>query len=176
MLFAAFGIVYLVNALAPEMSPDGSAYHLPFVARYLRAHGFERISQNLYGNLSQGIELLFLPAVSLGGHSASAMVHFLFLLDLPLMMICYGRRFGFPLPALAAAFLVFASPVVGWDGTSAYVDVAAAAILFALFYLLSIWQDRQDVRVFWSRSASWRVSLSRRSILPPSGFPMRSVS
>jgi hypothetical protein len=140
VLFAAFGIVYLVNALAPEMSPDGSAYHLPFVARYLRAHGFERISQNLYGNLSQGIELLFLPAVSLGGHSASAMVHLLFLLDLPLMMICYGRRFGFPTPALAAAFLVFASPVVGWDGASAYVDVAAASILFALFYLLSIWQ------------------------------------
>ena len=140
VLFAAFGIVYLVNALAPEMSPDGSAYHLPFVARYLRAHGFERISQNLYGNLSQGIELLFLPAFSLGGPSASAMVHFLFLLDLPLMMIGYGRRFGFPLPALAAAFLVFASPVLGWDGTSAYVDVAAAAILFALFYLLSIWE------------------------------------
>jgi hypothetical protein len=140
VLFAAFGIVYLVNALAPEMSPDGSAYHLPFVTRYLRAHGFERISQNLYSNLSQGIELLFLPAVSMGGNSASAMVHFLFLLNLPLMMISYGRRFGFPLPALVAAFLVFASPVVGWDGTSAYVDVAAAAILFALFHLLSIWQ------------------------------------
>src|SRR4029077_1434168 len=83
VLFAAFGIVYLVNALAPEMSPDGSAYHLPFVARYLRAQGFERISQNLYGSLSQGIELLFLPAVSLGGISASAMVHLLFLFDLP---------------------------------------------------------------------------------------------
>ncbi len=138
VLFAAFGIVYLVNALAPEMSPDGSAYHLPFVARYLRAHGFERISQNLYGNLSQGVELLFLPAVSLGGRSAAAIVHFLFLCALPLMMISYGRRFGFPLPAMAAAFLVFASPVFGWDGTSAYVDVAAAAILFALFYLLSI--------------------------------------
>jgi hypothetical protein len=146
VLFAAFGIVYLVNALAPEMSPDGSAYHLPFVARYLRAHGFEPIRQNMYGNLSQGIELLFLPAFSLGGPSAAAMVHFLFLLDLPLMMIGYGRRFGFPLPAVAAAFLVFASPILGWDGTSAYVDVAAAAILFALYYLLSIWEIGR-----WSR-------------------------
>src|SRR5215471_12889980 len=27
--FALFGTVYLVNALAPEMSPDGSSYHLP---------------------------------------------------------------------------------------------------------------------------------------------------
>uniref|UniRef100_Q01T36 4-amino-4-deoxy-L-arabinose transferase and related glycosyltransferases of PMT family-like protein n=1 Tax=Solibacter usitatus (strain Ellin6076) TaxID=234267 RepID=Q01T36_SOLUE len=140
LLFAAFGIVYLVNALAPEMSPDGSAYHLPFVARYLRGHGFSPIGQNFYANLPQGVELLFLPAFSLGGPSASAMVHFLFLLNLPLMMVSYGRRFGFPFPALAAAFLIFASPIFGWDGTSAYVDVAAAAILFALFYLLGIWQ------------------------------------
>ena len=68
------------------------------------------------------------------------MVLFLFLLDLPLLMASYGRRFGFPLPAAAAAFLVFASPAFGWDGTSAYVDVAASTILFALFYLLEIWQ------------------------------------
>ena len=142
-LFAAFGIVYLVNALAPEMSPDGSAYHLPFVARYLRAHGFTRSEQNLYASLPQGIDLLFLPAVSLGGNSAASMVHFLFLLDLPLLMMSYGRRFGFPLPAAAAAFLVFASPALGWDGTSAYVDVAAATILFALFYLLQIWQTER---------------------------------
>src|SRR5262249_53203816 len=80
--------------------------------------------------------LLFLPAVSLGGNSAASMVHFLFLLDLPLLMVSYGRRFGFPVPAAAAAFLVFAAPAFGWDGTSAYVDVAAATILFALFYLL----------------------------------------
>jgi hypothetical protein len=138
-LFAVFGGVYLVNAMAPEMSPDGAAYHLPFVDGYLRVHGFTRTQGDFYASLSQGIELLFVPAVSLGGHSSAALLHFLFLLDLPLMMICYGSRFGFPVPAAAAAFLVFASPVVGWDGTSAYVDVAAAAILFAVFYLLEIW-------------------------------------
>lgn len=65
--FAIFGSVYLVNALAPEMSPDGSAYHLPLVARYLSAHAFVPITSNLYASLSQGIELLFLPAFSLGG-------------------------------------------------------------------------------------------------------------
>jgi hypothetical protein len=143
-LFGSFGVVYLVNAMAPEKSPDGAAYHLPFVTRYLSAHGFERIAGDFYASLSQGIELLFMPAVSLGGHSSAALVHFLFLLDLPLLMFCYGRRFGFPLPAMAAAFLVFASPLVGWDGTAAYVDVAAATILFALFYLLQIWDARRE--------------------------------
>jgi hypothetical protein len=140
-LFALFGIVYLVNALAPEASPDGSAYHLPIVARYLNAHGFQPITWNLYASLSQGIELLFLPAYSIGGPSAAAMVHFLFLLDLTVLMICYGHRFGFPVPAAVAAFLVFASPVIGWDGTAAYVDIAAAAILFGLFYLLQVWDQ-----------------------------------
>lgn len=143
-LFASFAVVYLLNAMAPEMSPDGIAYHLPFVDRYLRAHGFEKIAGDFYASLSQGIELLFMPAVLLGGHSSAALVHFLFLIDLPLMMICYGRRFGFPVPATAAAFLVFASPIIGWDGTSAYVDIAAAAVLFATFYLLQIWDSTRE--------------------------------
>ena len=143
VLFASFGTVYLVNAMAPEMSPDGSTYHLPIVMRYLEAHGFESDAHNFYAHLSHGIELLFLPALSLGQQSAAAMVHFLFLFDLSLMMISYGRRFGFPLPAAAAAFLVFASPIFGWDGTSAYIDVVSAAIVFALYYLLQIWDDER---------------------------------
>ncbi len=147
LLFGAYAVVYLVNALAPEMSPDGAAYHLPLVARSLRAHGFERITWNFYASLPQGIELLFLPAFALGRDSAAAMVHFLFLLDLPLLMFCHGRRFGFPVPAAAAAFLVFASPLVGLDGTSAYVDVAAAAVLFALVHLLALWEAEPAPRL-----------------------------
>jgi hypothetical protein len=189
-LFGSFGVVYLMNAMAPEMSPDGAAYHLPFVARYLHAHGFEKITGDFYASLSQGIELLFLPAVSLGGNSSAAMVHFLFLLDLPLMMICYGRRFGFPIPAMAAAFLVFASPLVGWDGTSAYVDVAASTVLFAVFYLLQVWDARREPNLLiligilagFSYAAkysaaiavpyalgfvSWRLWLGRKPILRP---------
>src|SRR5262249_4511996 len=69
LLFPAFGALYLVNAMAPEMSPDGSAYHLPVIARYLQAHGFEQNPRNFYASLSQGIELLFLPAYAVGRHS-----------------------------------------------------------------------------------------------------------
>lgn len=142
--FALFGTVYLVNALAPEAGPDGSAYHLPFVARYLNSHGFRSIPGNFYASLPQAIELLFMPAFSLGGPSAASVVHLLFLIDLAVLIVCYGRRIGFPVPAALAAFLVFASPVLGWDATSAYNDVAAAAILFALFYLLQIWDRERD--------------------------------
>ncbi len=142
--FLVFSYVYLVHATAPEISPDGSAYHLGLVARYLREGGFRTVPENMYGFLSQGLEMLFLFAFAFGRHSAAALVHFAFLLALPAAMICYGRRFGFPVPALAAALLVYLSPVVGMDGASAYNDVAAAFVIFAVFYLLEMWSESLD--------------------------------
>src|SRR5260221_12424156 len=138
-IFAAFFVVYFLNAMAPEMSADGATYHLGFVARYLRAHGFERITTNLYANLSQGVEMLFLFAFAFGRHSAAALTHFAFLVALPLAMLCYARRFGFTAAGVCAALLVFVSPVVGMDGSVAYNDVATACIVFTAFYLAHIW-------------------------------------
>ncbi len=137
--FAVFLLLYVVNAMAPEMSPDGSTYHLGLVARYYRAHGFPRITTNMYANLSQGVEMLFLFAWAFGRHSAASLVHLGFLVALTGMMFSYGRRFGHPVAGGAAALFVFLSPVAGVDATNAYNDVALAAVLFALFYLLQIW-------------------------------------
>jgi hypothetical protein len=139
---STFGVFYLVNAMAPEMSPDGAGYHLGLVSRYLSAHGMYRITTNMYSNLSQGTELLYLFAFAFGRHSAAALVHFAFLVALPFGMLCYGRRFGFAGPGAAGALFVFFSPVAGYDGTTAYIDVAVACVLFALFYLLQIWSEQ----------------------------------
>jgi Dolichyl-phosphate-mannose-protein mannosyltransferase len=144
ILIAAFSVWYFVNALAPEMSPDGMAYHLWQPAEYVQAHGFARISTSIFANFPQGMELLFLFAFVFGKHSSAALVHFSFLAVLPWLIVCYGRRFGFPCAGAAAAVLTFASPIVGVDGASAYVDVGLATIGFALFYVLQIWDvDRQ---------------------------------
>src|SRR5579864_1861706 len=138
-VFAIYCVLYFFHAMAPEMSPDGSGYHLGMVARYLRAHGFERITTNLYANLSQGIEMLFLFAFAFGRHSSAALTHFTFLLTLTSAMLCYGRRFGFPVAGVCGALLVFLSPVVGLDGSVAYNDVATACIIFTVFYMVHLW-------------------------------------
>jgi len=137
--FAVFAVLYFFNAMAPEFSPDGSGYHLGLVARHLRTRGFARLTTNMYANLSQGVELLYLYAFAWGRHSAAALVHFAFLVTLPLAMLAYARRFGFAPAGVCGAILVFAAPVVGIDGTTAYNDVALACVLFTLFYLLQIW-------------------------------------
>jgi hypothetical protein len=144
-VFAVFGVMYLFCAMAPETSPDGAQYHLGLVARYFKAHGFYRITTDMYASLSEGAEMLYLFAFAFGRHSSASVVHFSFLLALPLAMLFYGRRFGFPGTGAAAALLVFVSPIIGWDGTTAYIDVVAAAAAFTVFYLLQIW-EREGTR------------------------------
>jgi hypothetical protein len=143
VVFLAFFLCYFINGLAPEVSPDGSGYHLGNVARYARNAGFAWDFHSIYASLSQGMEMLFLVAFSFGKHSASALVEVAFQAALPLLMVCYGRRFGFPRATAFAAILVYASPVVGIAGSSAYIDVSVATLLFAVFYLLQVWDEER---------------------------------
>ena len=136
-----FAVVYLVNAWAPEASPDGASYHLGLVAHALRVHGSEPLTNDMYAMLSQGVEMLFVPAFAIGRHSAAALVHFAFSIALALAMLAYGRRIGKPWAGAAGALLTFASPVVGADASAAYVDVATAAIVFGVFYWTEVWDE-----------------------------------
>ena len=107
-----FAALYFANALAPEASPDGSAYHLGLVQTYMDQHGFGRITTDMYASLPLGMEMLYLFAFSLGRNSAAALVHFCFLLALPALLIVIGKRFGFPRAGATAAVLIFLSPGV----------------------------------------------------------------
>src|SRR5215471_10298282 len=150
ILIAVFGIyflLYLSHAMAPEASPDGAGYHLSLVARYLREHGFVRITDNFYAAFPAGVEMLFLFAFAFGRHSAAAIVHLAFLVALAWQMFHYARRAGFPTAGAAGALFVFASPAVGIDAASAYNDVALAAIGFTLFYLLETWNETRRSRL-----------------------------
>jgi hypothetical protein len=145
-VYAAFFLCYLSNAVAPEISPDGSSYHLGNVARYWRHHGFDWSYHSIYSSLSQGMEMLFLVAFASGRHPAAAMVHMAFQAALPLLILCYGRRFGFPGVGAFAGLLVYACPVVGIAGTSAYNDLTVATLIFAGFYLLQAFSEIFSIR------------------------------
>lgn len=134
-VFSVYAGVALLAAMAPEISPDGSGYHLGFVSRYYREHGFVRIDTNMYAALSQGLEMLFLMAFAFGRHSAAALVHCAFYLALPLLMLRFGQRIGKPAAGAAAGLFFLCAPVALIDGTSAYTDAAVACVAFAVVYL-----------------------------------------
>jgi hypothetical protein len=146
--FAAFGYFAFCHALMPEDSPDGMAYHLGTVLKYQQAHGFLRITTDIYANLSEGVEMLFLYAFEFGRHSAATLVHFTFLVVLALLILSFGRRIGRPKAGVAAAIFTYAAPIVYFDASMAYIDVALAAVLFAEFYLLQVWDESRDPKLF----------------------------
>lgn len=149
--------------MAPETSPDGVAYHLWLAQTYLQAHGFARLD-TFYAHMPQGLEMLFLFALAFGRNSSAALVHFAFLMILPLLMLSYGRRAGIVVAAAAAALFVFVSPVVGVDGTTSYNDVAMTASSPCFICCRSgRWNA---VRLFWLPRVDW-PALRIRSSTPP---------
>jgi hypothetical protein len=138
--WVVYGLMYFRFALSPEASFDGMAYHLGLVNLWDHAHGLMRV-KDMYAALPSGMEMLFLFAFSIGRHSAATLVHFAFLMLLPVLMVLYGIRFGLPRGAAPfAAIVVFVTPLVGWDGSVACNDVALTVVAFAAVYLLQMWR------------------------------------
>ncbi len=145
-ILAVYCLLYLVNALAPELEPDAIAYHLGLTSEYVRLGGFpNRIG--FYEMLPQGLEMLFVPAFAFGRHSAARLVHCAFLLASVPLLWRIARRLGLSDNiALAASVLYFCAPVAGISGTSAYTDAGGVFFALAAFYLLLVWRDTQDAR------------------------------
>jgi Dolichyl-phosphate-mannose-protein mannosyltransferase len=139
-----WGFMYFRYALLPETSPDGVSYHLGFVNLWNHAHGVFRI-EDMYAAMPQGAEMLYLFAFSIGRHSSASLVHFSMLMLLPFLMVLYGVRFGFPKTVGFAAILVLLTPVVGWDGSIAYNDVALAVVALATIYTLQLWRVHRQL-------------------------------
>ena len=140
-----YGLLYFRFALSPETSFDGMAYHLGLVNLWSHAHGLTRVV-DMYAALPSGMEMLFLFAFTIGHHSSAALVHFSFLMLLPVLMVLYGIRFGLRGGiAPFAALVVFVTPLVGLVGSIAYNDIALTVVGFAALYFLQIWRgDRSS--------------------------------
>ena len=141
-----FGLAYLIAAMAPETSPDGTGYHLGLVYRYYEHHGFYTLTTNMFAGLYQGLEMLFLAAFAIGKHSAAALVHLVFLLLAPFGILAIAKRMDEPKAGVLAAMLFYLSPVVAKDGTSAYIDTGTAVILLAAFFFLQTWATNPSLK------------------------------
>jgi len=162
----AYGLVYFRQALSPEMSPDAMEYHLGLISQFSRAHRLLRFV-DIYAGLPEGIEMLYLFGFSIGRNSTGSLIHFTFLADLALLMALYGRRFGFPVGGMAAALLVFASPLVGADGTAAYNDVGLAAVMFGATYLLALWWKEESAGLLIACGATTGFALGVKYTAAP---------
>lgn len=146
---AVYGALYAVHTLSPEVAYDAVGYHLGLVQRYYRNHGFVAIPTNMYAQLSQGAEMLYLFAYSLGRESAAKLVHFSFLVSGTGLLIAISRRYRAGLAGVFAAVIYFTCPVVIPDAASTYNDCALAFYMLAVFSTAGIWWHLRDRQLLW---------------------------
>jgi 4-amino-4-deoxy-L-arabinose transferase-like glycosyltransferase len=127
-------------SLDPQVSWDAGAYHLALPRRYIEAGGFVPVAMNVYSNWPLATELLFAAAMLVGDHVVAKGVHFVFGV-LTLWSVYVGcRTFHRRAAGWLAAPLVLANPILLFEFSIAYVDLAyafffTAALLFMVFAL-----------------------------------------
>ncbi len=142
VVLVPFSVLYLVNAAAPEIQPDGVTYHLGLVKEWVE-DGRLPSRIGFYEMLPQGLEMLFGSAFSIGRHSAAKLVHLAFLFGAIPLVLHIGRRLDVRADrAWAAALLYFCAPVAGISGTAAYNDAALVFFTLAAFALLLEWRSQ----------------------------------
>jgi hypothetical protein len=136
VILGAYGVWYLVNALAPEITPDGITYHLGLVREYVRLAGFPD-PITFYDLVPQGMEMLYTAAYAFGRHPAAKLVEFAFFVATLPLIFRVGRRLGLSGAAsLVPPVFFFCAPVIGLTGSSSYNDAAGVFFMLASLYLL----------------------------------------
>lgn len=144
---AAYGLLYLIHALAPEIQTDALNYHLT-LAIEARSSGGMPSRRAFYDVLPQGMEALFAFAYAFGGEPAAKLLHYAFLIATAELLVATCQSLGMPAGQGALASLFYAAtPVVGVAATCAMNDAAMAFYVLATFYLAVVWRKDANARL-----------------------------
>jgi hypothetical protein len=144
ILFLPYLWVYLLYALHPEVSADGTYYHNGFIHQYVLAHRILPFPDTFYAALSQASEIQAMPGFAIGQHCVPGMVQLVYLLAATALIVTFGTRLHGPKTGWTAGFLFFATPVVGYVSTQALNDIATGAAFFGTFYCLHRWWTTRE--------------------------------
>ncbi len=152
--FLCLAFYLLIPALAPPSGSDWDslAYHLSVPKTFLEHGGFRYIDFMSHSNFPMLVEMLYLPALSVGSPAGAKMVHYLYGVLLVLAVVVLVRK-HFPSPLqraqgapVLAALAVAGMPIVMWEATTAYIDLATALYTVVAVYLLLDYLDKPELK------------------------------
>lgn len=149
-LVAALLSVLALSALIPALAPpsmgdwDSLAYHLTVPKLYLQHGGFYYINYTSHSNFPFLMEMLYLPGVALDLPATAKMMHFWTGVLLVVAVVVLARRHLSAKAAPMAAIAIAGMPIVLWEATTAYIDLATALYTVLSVYLLLNYLDSSD--------------------------------
>lgn len=146
--FVCLALAVLIPAMAPPSGADWDslAYHLAIPKLYLQHHGFYYIDFASHSNFPFLVEMLYTPALSMGSPAGAKMVHYLYGVLLVLAVVMLVRKHFTPKAAPLAALAIAGMPIVLWEATTAYIDLATALYTVLAVHFLVDYLDSSDRR------------------------------
>lgn len=147
-LFICLALVVLIPALAPPSGSDWDslAYHLAIPKLYLQHGGFYYIDFASHSNFPFLVEMLYTPALSMNDPAGAKLVHYLYGVLLVLSVVMLVRKHFNAKAAPLAALAIAGMPIVMWEATTAYIDLATALYTVVAVYLLLEYFDKAERR------------------------------
>ncbi|MBA2449294.1 MAG: glycosyltransferase family 39 protein, partial [Chloroflexi bacterium] len=129
-LLVAWTVLVLIETLPPEIFYDAANYHLALPDLYAEQHRIVPTPYRIHSYLSLGTEMLYLLALLLGGESAARLTSLAFGILTALGMFAFARQWLSARAGLLAAALFATTPLVAWEASVAFVDLALSAYGF----------------------------------------------
>lgn len=160
VILPAIALPALIRSLAPPLGDDWDslAYHLAIPKLFLNAHSIHYIDFSSHSNFPFIWEMLYTLGMSLGSVSLAKLFHFGAGVILIGAAYSLCRRYFSNSTGRLAALIVAGIPLLAWESTTAYIDLATALYsLLAVYALLNL-TDERDNR--WAIAAGLMAGLA----------------
>jgi hypothetical protein len=127
-------------ASIPTVVGDESSAQLTLPKLYIHYGGFRQLHYSVYSNWPQAMNLLYAVAMLLRDFVLAKLTHWLCLALLLVAVHDYCRDWSGRLAAWVALPLCMANPVVLFEGSLAYLDLAVALFFFQAFVSYDAWR------------------------------------
>lgn len=160
LIFASIGILVLLRTLVPPSGDDWDslAYHLAILKLFLRHHGIYYIQFASHSNFPFTWEMLYTLGLGMGSVSLAKLFHFGSAVLLIGAIYTSTRRHFSAASALLAALIAVGIPILAWEATTAYIDVATALYSFLAVYALLNYSSTRDRK--WAVMAGVLVGIA----------------
>jgi hypothetical protein len=154
LLVVLLGFVALVNvawALAPEIQYDALNYQLAVPAAYVSEHRLVNLPLFWHSYFAHMVNMVFALVLALHGPSEAKLLVFATGILAALATYALGRSLFGERVGLWAAALFYATPLVAWLSSTAYVDLPVT--LFLTSSLLALLRWRTTLQAGWLRAS-----------------------
>lgn len=147
ILLLLSAVVNLIGALGPEVGFDALWYHLTIPKIYLQEGRifFLRGSLFYYSAMPKLTEMVYLASLFFSSSGVLAkLIHFAFGIFSAFALFNLSRRFLKPRESLLTVLIFYSTLIVGWQSTTAYIDLARTFFEILALTLFLDWGNEGD--------------------------------